>query len=109
MFFLQLNCHILRIKETSEKLLIYNQTFLIQLISSLKKILVKDNSHDENAIRICKYVLNYIRNRQRVMEVKDLFQNRLALLEEYREWISEGINQDYVLYLISKNEISDTN
>ena len=43
------------------------------------------------------------------MEVKDLFQNRMALLEEYREWISEGISQDYVLYLISKNEISDIN
>tara|TARA_B100000575_G_C23080146_1_gene622304 strand:- start:55 stop:267 length:213 start_codon:yes stop_codon:yes gene_type:complete len=70
---------------------------------------VKDNVHDENAIRICKYVLNYIRNRQRIMEVKDLFQNRMALLEEYREWISDGINQDYVLYLISKNEISDIN
>ena len=70
---------------------------------------MKDHSHDENAIHVCKYVLNYIRNRQRIMEVKDMFQNRIALLEEYREWISEGINQDYVLYLISKNEISDKN
>tara|TARA_Y100001933_G_scaffold66321_1_gene66707 strand:+ start:188 stop:319 length:132 start_codon:yes stop_codon:yes gene_type:complete len=43
------------------------------------------------------------------MEVKDLFQNLMALLEDYREWISEGINQDYVLYLKSKNEISDLN
>ena len=68
---------------------------------------MKDSSHDKNAIHVCKYVLNYIRNRQRLMEVKDKFQNRMALLEEYREWISEGINQDYVLYLISKNEISD--
>ena len=70
---------------------------------------MKDVSHDENAIDVCKYVLNYIRNRQRLMEVKDLFHNRMALLEEYREWISEGINQDYVLYLISKNEVSDIN
>jgi len=70
---------------------------------------VKDISHDENAIHVCKYVLNYIRNRQRIMEVKDLYQNRMALLEEYREWISEGISQDYVLYLISKKEISDIN
>ena len=70
---------------------------------------MKDISHDENAIQVCKYVLSYIRNRQRVMEVKDTFQNRMALLEEYREWISEGINQDYILYLISKNEISDIN
>jgi len=43
------------------------------------------------------------------MEVKDNFQNRMAILEEYREWISEGINQDYVFYMISKNEISDLN
>ena len=70
---------------------------------------MKDFSHDRNAIHVCKYVLNYIRNRQRIIEVKDSFQNRMALLEEYREWISEGINQDYVLYLISKNEISDIN
>ncbi len=66
-------------------------------------------SHDENVIHVCKYILNYIRSRQRNMEVKDNFQNRMALLEEYREWISEGISQDYVFYLISKNEISDIN
>ena len=70
---------------------------------------MKDTPHDDNAIHVCKYVLNYIRNRQRIMEVKESFQNRMALLEEYREWISEGINQDYVLYLVSKNEISDIN
>ena len=40
---------------------------------------------------------------------KDKFKNRMALLEEYKEWISEGINQDYVLYLISRNQISDLN
>ena len=70
---------------------------------------MEDISHDENAIYVCTYVLNYIRNRQRIMEVEDLFQNRMALLEEYREWISEGINQDYVVYLISQNDISDIN
>ena len=70
---------------------------------------MKDISHDENVINVCKYVLNYIRNRQRILDVKDSFQNRMALLEEYREWISEGISQDYVLYLVSKNEISDMN
>ncbi len=70
---------------------------------------MKNIYHDENAIHVSKYVLNYIRNRQRIMDVKDCYQNRIALLEEYREWISEGISQDYVLYLISKNEISDIN
>ena len=70
---------------------------------------MKDIYHDENAIHVCEYVLNYIRNRQRMMEVKDKFHDRMAILEEYREWISEGISQDYVLYLISKNEISDIN
>tara|TARA_B100000212_G_C27166318_1_gene444092 strand:- start:271 stop:402 length:132 start_codon:yes stop_codon:yes gene_type:complete len=43
------------------------------------------------------------------MEFEDNYKNRMALLEEYREWISEGINEDYVLYLISENEISDIN
>ena len=66
-------------------------------------------THDENVIHVCKSVLNYIRDRQRIMDVKDLFHNRMALLEEYREWITEGINQDYVVYLISQNEISDIN
>ena len=70
---------------------------------------MKNIYHDNNAIHVCKYVLNYIRSRQKTMEVKDLFLDRIALLEEYREWISEGINQDYVLYLITKNEISDVN
>ena len=70
---------------------------------------MKNIYHDENAIHVCKYILNYIRNRQRLMVDKDKFKNRMALLEEYREWISEGINQDYVLYLISRNQISDLN
>ena len=70
---------------------------------------MKETSHDDSAIHVCKYVLNYIRNRQRILEVQDLFQNRMALLEEYREWISDGIHQDYILYLISKNQISDIN
>ena len=70
---------------------------------------MEDISHDENVIYLCTYILNYIHDRQRIMEVKDLFHNRMALLEEYREWISEGINQDYVVYLISQNEISDKN
>ena len=70
---------------------------------------VKNISHDQNVIFVCNYVLNYIRNRQRIMEVRDKFLNRMALLEEYREWISDGINQDHIIYLISKNEISDIN
>ena len=68
---------------------------------------MKDTYHDKNAINVCKYVLNYIRNRQRIMEFKDKFENRMALLEEYREWISDGINQDCIFYLISKNQICD--
>ena len=68
-----------------------------------------DINHNDNAINVCKYVLNYIRSRQRFLENQDLFQNRMALLEEYREWISDGITQDYLFYLIAKNEISDKN
>ena len=70
---------------------------------------MKNIPHDANVIHICNYVLNYIRNRQRIIQNQDLYQNRIALLEEYREWIVDGINKDYVLYLISKNEISDIN
>ncbi len=70
---------------------------------------MKDISHDYNAIYVSKYVLNYFRKRQKIMEFEDNYKNRMALLEEYREWISEGINEDYVLYLISENEISDIN
>ncbi len=58
---------------------------------------------------MCKYVLNYIRSRQNKLELQDSFQNRMALLEEYKEWISEGIRSEYVLYIISKKEISDKN
>ncbi len=58
---------------------------------------------------MCKYVLNYIRSRQNKLELQDSFQNRMALLEEYKEWISGGIRSEYVLYIISKKEISDKN
>ncbi len=64
-------------------------------------------NHNNNAINVCKYVLNYIRYRQKTLAEQDLFKNRMALLEEYREWISEGITKEYLLYVISKNEIPD--
>ncbi len=68
---------------------------------------MKNVSPNEQIIHICKYVLNYIRDRQKILEADGSFQNRMALLEEYREWISEGINKDFIFYLNCKNEISD--
>ena len=70
---------------------------------------MKDFNHNDIALEVCKYVLSYIRARQKILESQGLFQNRMALLEEYREWISDGIDEDYILYLISKKEKSDTN
>mgnify|MGYP005708462821 CR=1 FL=1 len=60
---------------------------------------VKDISHEENAVNVCKYVLNYIRNRQKIIELNDSFENRMALLEEYREWINDGLSKQTVLLL----------
>ena len=67
---------------------------------------MENNLYSQNILSICEYVLAFICNRQRELSGKDSLKNRLALLEEYKEWISEGISHEYILYLISKNEIS---
>jgi len=33
----------------------------------------------------------------------------MALIEEFREWITDGITEENTLYIISQNEISDKN
>ena len=43
---------------------------------------MNDIYHDKNAIHDNKYILNYIRNRKRIVEVKYLFQNLMALLDK---------------------------
>ena len=40
--------------------------------------------------------------RQQVLGEKDNLKNKLALIEEYREWITEGIFESNSLYLIDK-------
>ncbi len=63
----------------------------------------------KNILLICEYVLNYIKHRQNIIEGKNQFYNKMSLIEEYREWITEGITEENTLYIISQNEISDKN
>ena len=68
---------------------------------------MKSNKHNENAILICELIMNYICNRQKHLKGKKMDGDRMALLEEYKEWITDGIIRENVLYVISQNEISD--
>ena len=40
--------------------------------------------------------------RQKILGEEDNLKNKLALIEEYREWITEGIFESNALYLIDK-------
>ena len=40
--------------------------------------------------------------RQKLLGEKDDLNNKLALIEEYREWITEGIFESNAFYLIDK-------
>ena len=58
--------------------------------------------HNNNALSICKYILGSMIYRQKILGEEDLLKNKLALIEEYREWITEGIFESNALYLIDK-------
>ena len=60
------------------------------------------NKHNNNALSICKYVLDFMIYRQKVLAEEDNLKNKLALIEEYREWITDGIFESNALYLIKK-------
>ena len=60
------------------------------------------NKHNNNALSICKYILNSMIYRQKLLGKQDNLKNKLALIEEYREWITEGIFESNALYLIDK-------
>ena len=60
------------------------------------------NKHNNNALSICKYVLDSMISRQKLLGVEDNLKNKLALIEEYREWITEGIFESNSVYLIDK-------
>ena len=60
------------------------------------------NKHNNNALSICKYILDSMIYRQKLLEEDENLKNKLALIEEYREWITEGIFESNALYLIDK-------
>ena len=60
------------------------------------------NKHNNNALSICKYILDSMIYRQKELGEEDNLKNKLALIEEYREWITDGIFESNALYLIDK-------
>ena len=60
------------------------------------------NKHNNNALSICKYILDSMIYRQKLLGEKENLKNKLSLIEEYREWITEGIFESNALYLIEK-------
>ena len=60
------------------------------------------NKHNNNVLSICKYVLGSMIYRQKLLGEEENLKNKLALIEEYREWITEGIFESNALYLIDK-------
>ena len=60
------------------------------------------NKHNNNALSICIYILGSMIYRQKVFWEKDNLENKLALIEEYREWITEWIFESNAIYLIDK-------
>ena len=60
------------------------------------------NKHNNNALSICKYTLDSMIYRQKLLGEEEDFKNKLALIEEYREWITDGIFESNALYLIEK-------
>ena len=59
------------------------------------------NKHNNKALSICKYVLDSMIYRQKSLGEENL-KNKLALIEEYREWITYGIFESNSLYIIDK-------
>ena len=60
------------------------------------------NKHNSNALSICKYILDSMIYRQKLLGGENNLENKLALIEEYKEWITEGIFESNALYLIDK-------
>ena len=60
------------------------------------------NQHNNNALSICKYILDSMTYRQKWLGGEENLKNKLALIEEYREWITDGIFESNALYLIDK-------
>ena len=58
--------------------------------------------HNNNALSICEYILDSMIYRQKLLGEEENLKNKLALIEEYREWITDGIFESNALYLINK-------
>ena len=60
------------------------------------------NKHNSNALSICKYILDSMIYRQKLLGGENNLENKLALIEEYKEWITEGIFESNAFYVIDK-------
>ena len=60
------------------------------------------HKNNNNALSICKYTLDSMIYRQKLLGEEENLKNKLALIDEYREWITEGIFESNSLYLIDK-------
>ena len=58
------------------------------------------SEHNIKAYSICEYILSFMIHRQKQLGAENSVENRLALIEEYREWITDGILEENALYLI---------
>ena len=60
------------------------------------------NKHSNNALSICKYILDSMIYRQKLLGEEENLKNKLALIEEYRECITDGIFESNSLYINDK-------
>ena len=60
------------------------------------------NKYNNNALSICKYILDSMIYRQKLLGEDENLKNKLALIEESKEWITDGIFESNALYLIDK-------
>ncbi len=61
------------------------------------------SEHNIKAYSVCEYILSFMIHRQKQLGEENSVENKLALIEEYREWITDGILKENALYLINLN------
>ena len=61
------------------------------------------SEHNIKAYSICEYILSFMIQRQKQLGAENSVENRLALIEEFKEWITDGILEENALYLIKLN------
>ena len=60
------------------------------------------NKHSNNSLSICKYTFGFIFYTFKELWEKNMLEDDLALIEEYRECFADYILKDNTLYLIDK-------